>query len=259
MRFIILCILMLIPLTACTNASYKIPRGEYRQQVKTLGVLPLLVDGRSAIIHPEAEQIVRLLRRVAEGRSLPVVEALRAGKGYFDVRLVQEPPLLLAEKLLRSGLSNAQGLPVGFELDSQYLRDLCQRAVVDGLLIMVLQGVQHEEKRWSRNTFEYLTANYNDIMATASVVTADGQRVWALDGASATLIQPLQYPDFDEAYYNRTQQVRQKFISYAGLEKSLIPSPGSNDKKAPPEILPDWLERVARTLTPSFLGSLFAR
>jgi hypothetical protein len=174
------------------------------------------------------------------------------------VRLVQEPPLLLAEKLLRRGLVDAQGLPLGFELDPQYLSELCRRAVVDGLLIMVLQGVQHEEKRWSRNTFEYLTTSYNDIMATASVVTADGQRVWALNGASATL-QPLQYPDFDEAYYNRTEKVRLKFISYDGLEKSLIPPRAQENKKTPPETLPAWLEQVSRALTPSFLSTLLAR
>ncbi|NCO51720.1 MAG: hypothetical protein GW875_06445 [Deltaproteobacteria bacterium] len=259
MRFIAWFILVLIPLAGCTNAAYKIPQREYRQQVKTLGVLPLLVDGRSAIVHPEAEAIVRLLRRVAEGRSPQLVETLRAGKGYFDVRLVQEPPVLLAEKLLGSGLRDSQGLPTGFKLDSQYLKDLCQRAAVDALLVMVLQGVEHEEKRWSRNTFEYLTTRFNDIMATAAVVTADGQRVWALNGADATLIQPLQYPDFDEAYYNHTQKVRLKFISYAGLEKSLVPAATPNDDRIPAQPLTDWLDRVARALTPSFLSSLFAR
>ena len=259
MRFIAWFILILISLAGCTNAAYKIPQREYRQQVKTLGVLPLLVDGRSTIVHPEAEAIVRLLRRVAEGRSPQLVETLRAGKGYFDVRLVQEPPVLLAEKLLRSGQRDSQGLPIGFELDIQYLKDLCQRTAVDGLLIMVLQGVEHEEKRWSRNTFEYIKTSFNDIMATASVVTADGQRVWALNGADATLIQPLQYPDFDEAYYNHTEKVRLKFISYPGLEKSMIPSPTQNDKKVPPQTLPDWLDRVARALTPSYLSGLFAR
>lgn len=259
MRFAILLLLVLFSLTACTNAAYQISPREYRQQVKTLGVLPVLVDGRSVIVHPQAEQIVRLLRRVAAGQSPQVVETLRAKKGYFDVRLIQEPPQLLAEKLLRRGLVDARGLPLGFELDPQYLGELCRRAVVDGVLIMVLQGVQHQEKRWSRNTFEYLTTDYNDIMATASVVTADGRRVWALDGASTALIQPLQYPDFDEAYYNRTEQVQLKFISYAGLEKSLIPPAAQDKQKIPPETLPAWLEQVTKELTPSFLSTLLSR
>lgn len=259
MRVIVWLVLFLIPLAGCTNAAYTIPQREYRERVKTLGVLPVLVDGRSAILHPEAQQIVRLLRRLAAGHSLQVVEALRAKKGYFDVRLVQEPPVLVAEKLLRRGLRDPQGLPVGFELDRQYLNDLCQQSAVDGLLIMVLQGVEHEEKRWSRNTFEYLTTNYNDIMATASVVTADGERVWALNGADAALIQPLQYPDFDEAFYNYTEKVRLKFISSNGLEQNLIPSPDKNDKKTPSETLPSWLEKVTNALTPSFLSNLFAR
>ena len=44
-------VLFLVLLTAgCSGGIYKVPASEYRQQVKTLGVLPLMVDSRSVIL-----------------------------------------------------------------------------------------------------------------------------------------------------------------------------------------------------------------
>ena len=249
MRIVILALCLLM--TACSSGIYNLPPKEYQQQVKTLGVLPLLVDGRSVILHSDAAEILDLLRRGAAGRSAAVVEDLRKKKGYFDVRLVQEPPRMLAERLLVKARFDELGLPRGYRLDPQLLAELCRDSFVDGLLLLNLQAVVHKDKRWSRNTFETLTTDYNDIMATASVVAADGRVLWEMNGEDAAIILSLQYPDFDEAYFNHDPAVKLKFIGLAGLEKTLLPAAEKEQEKPQSQQVSTWLNRVAAALSPT--------
>ncbi len=247
----ILSLVLFLFLAGCSSGTYKVPTKEYQQLVKTLGVLPLIVDSRSAIVHPDADAIVALLRRTVAGRSEIVVEELRKKKGYFDVRLVQEPARILAEKLLIKAEADEFGLPRGYQLNRQLLAELCADSFVDGLLLLNLQGVVHTEKRWSRNTLENLTTDFNDIMATASVVAADGRVLWEMSGADATNILALQFADFDEAHFNREDQVRLKFITLSGLERTLLPpAEKAQGKPGSPQIA-DWLKNVTAALSPT--------
>lgn len=249
MRILILSMVLLI--AGCSSGIYNVPTKDYQQQVKTLGVLPLLVDGRSTILHPDKQAILELVRRASVGHSETIVESLRNKKGYFDVRLIPEPPGLLAEKLLLRMDIDELGQPRGYQLDQQFLAELCRDSVVDGLLVVSLQGVVHNEKRWSRNTFETLITDFNDIVATASVVAADGRVLWEMSGADTVTILSLQYPDFDEAYFNKTDAVKLKFIGLAGLEKNLLPAPKQEGgKPQSPEII-GWLKKVTSAISPS--------
>jgi len=76
-------------------------------------------------------------------------------------------------------------------------------------------------KRWDRRHLAYLEAPYNEIMATAAVVMPSGEVVWEYPGASDGPFLFLQYPDFDEAFYNRSEEVKIKYISLAGLDRTM--------------------------------------
>lgn len=245
-----LTLMLFLLLTACSSGVFKVPTSEYQQQVKTLGVLPVLVDAGSPINHPQADEVLALLRRAAEGRSTGIVDAMRRKKGYFDVRLINEPARLVAEKLLFQPQRDELGQPLSYQLNQAYLAELCGDAVVDGLLVLTLQGAVHNDKRWSRNTFENLTTDFNDIMATASVVAADGRVLWEMAGDEAAQILALQYADFDEAYYNKTEAVQVKYISLAGLQKTLLPTAEEGQAQSAPQ-LDEWLQRVSAALSPS--------
>lgn len=243
---------VLLTLAGCgVTGVYKVSSVEYRQQVKTLGVLPVLVDGRSKIEHPQSAELVALLRRAAEGRANNLIKTLRKKKGYFDVRAIDQPSRLVADKLLVEARFNELGQPLGYQLEPTYLADLCREAVIDGVLILTLQGAVHNEKRWSRNTFESLTTDYNDILGTASVVTADGRVLWEMTAEEAEKILSLQYADFDEAYYNKTDAVRLKFIRLAGLQKTLLQAAAKNGEPAASEPLDGWIAKVSAALSPS--------
>lgn len=246
----ILIVFLILFVAGCGAGVYKIPQKDYQQQVKTLGVLPVMVDAGSPIRHPAREEIIALLRQASAGQSEQLVEDLRKKKGYFDIRLVQQPARLVAEKLLIKGKVNELGQPAGYELEPSYLAELCRDAVVDGLLLITLRGAQHNEKRWSRNTFESLTTEYSDIMASASVISADGQVLWEMTGADATTILALEYADFDEAYFNKTDAVKLKFIGLEGLKKELLQGAEGEAPKKPLR-LEEWLKKVASALSPS--------
>lgn len=249
MRALVVVLVLLV--AGCSSGIYKVPPKEYQQQVKTLGVVPLLVDGRSTVQHPEATEIFDLLRRAAAGRAAEVVSGLREKKGYFDVRLIDEPPRLLAEQLLVKAKFDELGQPRGYELNQAVLADICHDTVVDGVLLLTLEGAVHNEKRWSRGTtLESLTTDFNDIMATASVVAPDGRVLWEMNGGEAVTILPLQYPDFDEAFYNHTDAVKVKFIGFSGLEKTLLPLAEKGKPTRSPQI-GEWLKKVTAALSPS--------
>ena len=244
---LILCLL----LAGCSSGIYNVPTKEYQQQVKTLGVLPLVVDVGSVINHPDATEIFSLLRRAADGQSEAVVEALRKKKGYFDVRLINEPARVLAEKLLLKADIDELGQPRGYQLNLPFLAELCKDSVVDGVLLLNLQSAVHNEKRWSRNTFETLVTDYNDILATASVVSADGRVLWEMSGADAVTILALQYPDFDEAHFNKSDAVKLKFIGLSGLEKTLLPAAEEGQERLQSPQIADWLKKVTAALSPT--------
>ncbi len=250
MRRIFLVFFLIV--TGCSSGTYHLPAKEYRQQIKTLGVLPLMVDSRSQILHPDSREIFALLQRSAEDRSQALVDDLRKKKGYFDVRLIQQPSRILAETLLVKAEIDELGEPRGYQLNNQLLAEICKDSVVDGLLLLTLQAVVHNDKRWSRKTLETLVTDYNDIMASASVVAADGRVLWELNGEDAEIILSLQYPDFDEAYFNRDTEVKLKFIGTKGLEKTLFPVTGKEEGKLLSPQITAWLEKVAAALSPKF-------
>ncbi|WP_020677043.1 hypothetical protein [Geopsychrobacter electrodiphilus] len=249
----ILVLILCLVFSGCGGGGvYHVTKEQYHQQIKTLGVLPLLVDSRSVILHPDRQAIFELVRRAAAGQGESVVNALRKKKGYFDVRLIHDPPRLLAEQLLLKARVDELGYPAGYQLNLPYLAELCKKAVVDGLLIFTLQGAVHNDKRWSRKTLETLVTDYNDIVGTATLVAADGRVLWEMDGQNAEILLRLQYPDFDEAFYNRSDAVKLKFIGRAGLEKTLLTATGKDQEESTSVQIKAWLEKVTSALSPTF-------
>lgn len=216
-------VLSVMLLAGCGSGFFKIPKEEYRQTVRTLGVLPLLVDANSTINHPEREAVVSLLRRTSAGGEERLIEELQKKKGYFDVRPVAGDPVQYYSELVKGGTfrGEAEKLFRHYDFNAASVAQLAQRNAVDALLIVVLNGVDRPAKRWDRRHLSYLQANFNDIEATAAVVLPSGEIVWEYPGTGNEGLLALQYPDFEEAYYNRTEEVRIKFITVAGLERTL--------------------------------------
>lgn len=213
---------LLLVLGGCASKYYQVTPEIYRERVKVLGVLPLIVDTESTILHPQRDEIVTLLQKSAGDKYLRLSEELSKNAGYSTVRPViidmQSELQLFAGKTLKT---NKDGTFRSYQSVPDAVSALAKSAGVDGLLVVILNGVESKEKRWERVGPRYLEANFNEIQATAMVLAATGEILWERPGSSGSPFVDLQYADFDEAYHNRTDQVAVRFITPDGLSRAL--------------------------------------
>lgn len=252
--FAVLVIILL--LSACSSGTYNIPKGEYQTRVQVLGIVPLLVDSSGAISYPHSAEVYSLLRESARNRHYHLAEQLRAKKGYFDVRPLDINPDMTALSLLAGGgVHDEAGRPLGYRLDPATVSELTRQNVVDALLVVVFSGEQIEENRRSRTKLETLRTTYSSILATAVVVDREGNILWELTGDDSYMAVNLQYPDFDEAHFNRTNMVHVKNISVAGAER--IITAGADDNADNPSLMyQELFSKVASAISPGLLDSL---
>jgi len=258
---LLLLLLLLVPLTAC-QGSFKVPKEQYRERVKTLGVLPLMVDGQSIIAHPEPAAVVAMVRKYSSKQQVHLVELLQAKKSYFDVREVSGDPQRLMSRLLRS--RSLRETPIGphhyYEVVPGVVAELCRENVVDAVLVVVMNGTTRVQKRWDRARPTYLEAPFNDVQASAVVVLPSGEVVWEYYGPAGKPFLALQYADFDEAYYNKTDEVPVHFVTLAGLERALTESGGSwfkDTKLSKP--YQELFQDLVNQLTPGMLNPFAPR
>lgn len=249
------CFFLLFPLllTACAGGQYKIPGKEYRAKVRVLGVVPLLVDARPTVDRPHWDQVVRLLRRQNVGREKALVRLLRRDSGYFDVRAVPGDPEQLCSALVAGSSLAGKGADRHrrYRFNPTAVAELARKNMVDGLLVIVLNGVGRPESYWGRAHLNYLKANYNLIEAYAAVVLPSATVAWDYAGPSDGGFLPLQYPDFDEAYFNRTDEVRIKNISLVGLKRTLTrPGKSLSGQSAFPQAYRRLFEEIATAFKP---------
>jgi len=255
MRYLAIGLTILL-LAACSGGTFLIPKKDYQQQVKTLGVLPLLVDHGSTIQHPQRDDIFRLLDRHSAGKEQKLVEMLRESKAYFDIRpLAGNADHLYRQLISGSDLTGDGGaLYRSYQFNPAGTSALSRDVVVDALLVVVLNGLDKVEKRRDRNLVDYLEASYNSIQASVFIVLPDGKVVWEYPGSGSEKFLDLQYPDFDEAYYNKTDEVRVKFISVPGLDRTLGEQTGGVfSRETFPKPYNDLFKGIASALKPGLI------
>jgi len=221
-RWFLVSVVMLL-MTGCGGGSFTVPKDQYREQVQTLGVLPLMLDEASDINHPERDAVAEMLRRYNAATQGLLIETLKESKNYFDVRAVPGDAREMFSRLVTGQNLKGRGdeLHRGYVFNGAEIASLAEKNVVDALLVLIFNGVERQEKRWDRTKLTYLKANYNVIMVGAMVITPNGRILWEYHGEPGESFLPLQYPDFDEAHYNKTEEVKIRFISIPGLERTL--------------------------------------
>lgn len=252
-------LLILMLLAGCASPGYKLTKEEFRERVKVLGVLPLLIDEQSTIVHPARQEILELLRQQNAGKEVRLTSMLKEKKGFFDVRSLPGDPRQLYADLVRGSTLREKGSALYRQYqfnDAQIVR-LAEAEAVDGLLLLVFNGINREEKRWDRKSTSYLETGYNSIVVTASVVLPSGQVAWQHAGAPGEVFLALQYADFEEAHFNRTDEVKIKNITLGGLERTLKETDGTVFGRSNfPRAYQDLFDRISRALTPGLLNPL---
>ena len=231
-------ILFLLILGGCVSKHYQVTPEIYRERVKVLGVLPIMVDAESTILHPQRQEIIDILQQSAREKYLRLSEQLGASAGYREVRpvIIDAPSQLqlFAGKTLQSG---KDGTYRRYQPAPAAVTALARSAGVDGLLVVILNGVENKGKRSERLGPRYLEATFNEIQASAMVLAANGEILWEKSGASGAPFVDLQYADFAEALHNKTDEVAVRFITPDGLRRALQASDkGLFDKEAFPTL-----------------------
>ncbi|MFA5517328.1 MAG: hypothetical protein WDA20_13700 [Desulfuromonadales bacterium] len=256
MRRIVWVLLPLL-LLGCGSGNYKISKEEYRDRVRTLGVAPLLVDAGSTIEHPDRQQVIDLLRRHNAGKAEELISMLRKQKGYFDVRGISGDPQQLFSRMVRESALRGEGpaLYRRYQFNSAAVAELARDNVVDALLVVIANGVVRKETRRDRGPLlAYLEAPFNPILMTAAVVLPSGEIAWEYSGAAGENFLPLQFAAFDEAYYNKTDEVKIKYLSVEGLERALgTPEKDLFGGKKLSQPYGTLLEQIVAALHPGFL------
>lgn len=256
MKKLLFCILLLPLLSACGSGTFSVPKEDYQSRVQVLGVLPVLVDNRVDLKYPEQSLLFDVLTRSVTDQHDWLVTQLKEKKGYFDVRKLNISSNLVGQSLLSGGTDHDEyGRPLGYRFDTATVVELTRQNVVDAVLVVVLSGEHIKEKRRSRTKLETLETWYSDIIASAAVIDRQGQVLWQLAGDDAEHFLTLQYADFDEAYYNRTDVVKVKNITLSGIEKVLSEGADS-EKDEPAKVYRNVLDEIASSISPGLLDSL---
>jgi hypothetical protein len=253
LRRLFFILVVFVFLAGCQSGSYSVPRDEFQQQIRTLGVLPIFVDDGSRVQHPQREEVLTLLRRHSSAQEERLMQILRDGGAFFDVRHINRDPRPLFSRLV-TPVQDVGTEELPYRFSAQLARQLAEEVVVDALLVVILHGRDVVERRWDRDRtrLHYLEAPYNNILATAVVINREGQVLWSLDSGLGENFLALQYADFDEAFYNKADAIRLKFLTLEGVERTLAePQSGILARSGYPKVYADLFDRIGRGLKPA--------
>lgn len=246
---IILCLL----LSGCaTSQMFTVPPEEFSQQVKTLGVLPILIDVETIDYYSQNE-LVALLHLYTTAVQESLVDKLRKQGRYFDVRPIEGDPQQIRTRLLagHSMVGEAATSQREYTFIPQGSAEFADEAVADAVLVVVVHGINRQEKRWSSHSLrmEYLSADYSSLLYTAAIVDPTGRVLWNLHMPADEVMLRLDYPDFTEAYWNRNESVRIKSISLDGLRRTLQePDSAMMVDKDMPRPFNQMIDRIISTM-----------
>jgi len=251
-------LIVVLLLAGCAgNKQFTVPVEEYQQKVRTLAVLPLLVDG-DTIEHPQAADVTLMLEQEGRALSEKLVERLRKKGGYFDVRLAPAVSLLdLVAAKATVGENAATHLE--YSLSTPVVAETCEIAVADAVLAVIVHGVKRTEKRWNPHSMrlEYLSTGYSSVLWTAEVVDKSGTLLWRHVEPAGEVLLPLDYADFTEAYWNHSDEVKVKSITLLGLQRAVSePSDGLFVDKTLSKLFNGMVQTMVDQLSPGLFSGI---
>ena len=215
----------------CAQNYYNIPRESYEKKVRTIGVAPLFVDADSDMRTPEKEALVSLVREFNRKNDKELVAQLKDTGSYFAVRQLDDEAGQLFSSLFsrREKRDDAGIIYNKYFFKNDELKSLVTKNGLDALMLVTVSGLTRKDKVYSCNLLSYLESDYNYLIMTAQILDADGNTLWEYPNfrqrsLTFPMFFPLQYPDFDEASANLSEQVEVKFKTIPGITRAFAKS-----------------------------------
>lgn len=220
-------------LFGCAHDHYNVS-GEALERVKVVGVAPFFVDPDSDIRHPEKQAVVKVVEEVNRRNERELTARIKESGVFFAVRQVDDEPGRLFTTLLanRERRDDAGIVYNKYFFKKRELKDLMASNGLDALMVVTVSGLTRKEKVYSSNYLSFLETDFNYLSLTAQLLDGDGTIIWEYPNfrqrsLSYPVLFSLQYPDFDEATANLSDQVDVKFKTVNGIIAAFARSKGS--------------------------------
>lgn len=214
-------------LSGCAQNYYNVPRETYEKKVRVLGVAPIMLDADSDIRHPEKGEVLNIIREANRKNEKELVDILKNNGEYFAVRFIDdEAGQLFARVVSRRERRDDAGVVYNkYFYKPEEIRKYVQSNNVDAVMLVTVSGIAMLEKIYSNTKLAFLEENYNNLIMTAQILDADGSVLWEYPNFRQRFLTystmfALQYPDFEEARANLTDQVKIKFKSVPGIGRA---------------------------------------
>lgn len=224
--------LLLLPLVllafGCSQNYFNVPKDNFAEKVKVLGVVPIMVDADSDIRHPQKDQLVALLAETNRSYEQQLVGKLKETGNYYTVSLLPGEPAAIYSSLFfrREKRDDASVSYNKYFWKNDELRSYIRRNNLDAVMLIVVNGISKNEKIYSSNFLASLASEYNYLTMAAQILDENGTILWEYPNFRGKLLTyypmvGLQYPDFSEADANLSDKVQVKFKAVEGIRQRL--------------------------------------
>ena len=225
-RFLLLPLLMLT--FGCAQNYFNVPKKNFAEKVKVLGVAPILIDADSDIKFPQKDQLITLVAEMNRKYEQQFVRMLKATGNFYTVALLDGDPQRIYGNLFfrRESRDDAAIQYNKYFWKNMELRDYIQKNNLDAVMIMTVSGISKNEKILSSNLMSSLTSDYNYLIMSAQILDANGTVLWEYPNFRSRILTyypmiNLQYPDFSEAEANLSPSANIKFKTLEGIKLTL--------------------------------------
>ncbi|MDD2850315.1 MAG: hypothetical protein PHY09_00240 [Desulfuromonadaceae bacterium] len=238
-------------LGGCAQNHFNIPVDSFAEQVKVLGIAPILIDTDSDIIHPQKEILFPLIADLNRKYEPLLARKLQSTGNFFAVPLQSDEPRQLFSSLVarREKRDDAGTQYNKYFWKNDEVGAYIKKNRLDAVMVLVVSGLTKKSKIYSSNLLSALETDYNFLTISAQMLGPDGTVLWEYPNFRGRLLLPyyplvnLQYPDFSESEANLSHKTEVRFKSLDGIRRTL------EQKKN------DWTLR--ETPDPEVYGRLF--
>lgn len=220
--------LALLLINGCARNHFNIPQDSFAEQVKVLGMAPIMVDADSDIRHPQRDELIALLTAQNRLHERDLLRQIKNTDSFYTVTMLDaDPKALFGELLSRRERRDDAAIQYNkYFWKNEALAELIRKNSLDALMLVIVSGITRPEKISSSNLMDSLETDYNYLIMTAQVIDAKGNILWEYPNfrtrtLSYTPLLNLQYPDFDEAKANMSPRIQVKFKGMEGIKRAL--------------------------------------